>query len=201
MNPIHSHFRSKDPIIFQALQKFGDISVPKPAHPKTFFYKLCREITSQQLAGKAADAIFSRFEALFPNKAITPKHVLNTPHEVLRSVGLSNAKARYIRNIAEAAESKLLRFHDLPLMEDEEVVAHLIQIKGIGRWTAEMFLMFTLGRENVFSYGDLGLRNAMKKLYKFKKEPTQKRIEKIVKKWAPYKTYASLVLWKSVDDR
>ncbi len=201
MNPIHSHFKSKDPIIFQVLQKFSDVSVPKSAHPNTFFYKLCREITSQQLAGKAADAIFSRFETLFLNKEVTPKNVLNTPHEVLRSVGLSNAKARYIRNIAEAVESKLLRFCDLPLMEDEEVIEHLIQIKGIGRWTAEMFLMFTLGRENVFSYGDLGLKNAMKKLYKFRKEPTQKRIEKIVKKWVPYKTYASLALWKSLDNR
>ncbi|MEK7458323.1 MAG: DNA-3-methyladenine glycosylase [Patescibacteria group bacterium] len=201
MKSINSHFKSKDPVIFQVLQKFGDISVSKPAHPNTFFYKLCREIASQQLAGKAADAIFSRFEALFPNKKITPKNVIKTPHEVLRSVGLSNAKARYIRNIAEAVESKLLRFHDLPLMEDEEVVEHLIQIKGIGRWTAEMFLMFTLGRENVFSHGDLGLRNAMKKLYKFRKEPTRDHIEKIVKKWSPYKTYASLALWKSLDNR
>ena len=201
MKSINSHFKTKDPIIFQALQKFGTVSVPKPAHPDTYFYKLCREIASQQLAGKAADAIFSRFEALFPNKEVTPKNVINTPHEVLRSVGLSNAKGRYIRNIAEAVESKLLRFHNLSLMKDEEVIEHLIQIKGIGRWTAEMFLMFTLGRKDVFSYGDLGLRNAMKKLYKFRKEPTQERIEKIVKKWSPYKTYASLALWKSVDNR
>lgn len=201
MKSINAHFKSKDPIIFQALQKLGDVSVSKPAHPKTFFYKLVREIAYQQLAGKAAAAIFSRFEALFPNKIITPQCVVALSHEAIRGVGLSHAKARYIRNIAEAVESKLLRFHDLPLMEDEEVIAHLIQIKGIGRWTAEMFLMFTLGRENVFSHGDLGLRNAMKKLYKFRKEPTRERIEKIVKKWAPYKTYASLVLWKSVDDR
>ena len=130
---------------------------------------------------------------MFPNKKITPKNVIKTPHEVLRSVGLSNAKARYIRNIAEAVESKLLRFHDLPLMEDEEVVEHLIQIKGIGRWTAEMFLMFTLGRENVFSHGDLGLRNAMKKLYKFRKEPTRDHIEKIVKSGLHTK---HMLLWR-----
>lgn len=200
MKRIHSHFKSKDPIIFQALQKFGDISVSKPAHPDTYFYKLVREIAHQQLAGKAAAAIFSRFEALFPNKTITPQRVAALSHEAIRGAGLSNAKARYIRNIAEGVESGLLQLHDLPKMSDEEVVMHLIQIKGIGRWTAEMFLMFTLGRENVFSHGDLGLRNAMKKLYKFRKEPTQRRIEKIVKKWTPYKTYASLILWKSVDN-
>ncbi|KKS31067.1 MAG: DNA-3-methyladenine glycosylase II [Candidatus Amesbacteria bacterium GW2011_GWA2_42_12] len=201
MKHIFSHFKTHDPVIHMVMNTYGLEVLEKPAHPDTYFYKLVREIAHQQLAGKAAAAIFSRFEALFPNKNITPKRVVALSHESIRGVGLSNAKARYIRNIAEGVESGLLKLHNLPKMSDEEVVLHLIQIKGIGRWTAEMFLMFTLGREDVFSYGDLGLRNAMKKLYKFRKEPTQERIEKIVKKWVPYKTYASLALWKSLDNK
>jgi DNA-3-methyladenine glycosylase II len=200
MQKILDHFKKHDPIIHSILERFGVETLEK-IHPNHYFYKLVRNISYQQLAGKAADAIFGRYEALFPNKKITPEHTMKLTHETMRATGLSNAKARYIRNIAEAVVTGTLRLKELPKMTEEEVIEHLIQIKGIGRWTAEMFLMFTLGRENVFSHGDLGLRNAMKKLYKFRKEPSRERIEKIVKKWSPYKTYASMALWKSLDNR
>ena len=121
-------------------------------------------------------------------------------HETLRSSGLSNAKASYIRNIAEAAVNKKLVFEKLPSMNDDAVIETLVQIKGIGRWTAEMFLIFTLGRENVFSTGDLGLKKGMIKLYGLKKEPNLKQIIKITEKWSPYKTYGSLVLWHVNDN-
>jgi DNA-3-methyladenine glycosylase II len=200
MQKVLEHFKQHDPVIHSILQRFGVDKLEK-IHPDQYFYKLVRNISYQQLAGKAADAIFGRYEALFPNKKLTPEHTLKLTHEAMRATGLSNAKARYIRNIAEAVVAGTLRLKELPKMAEEEVIEHLIQIKGIGRWTAEMFLMFTLGRENVFSHGDLGLRNAMKKLYNFRKEPSRDRIEKIVKKWSPYKTYASMALWKSLDNR
>ncbi len=122
------------------------------------------------------------------------------PDAKLRSVGLSTAKVKYIKDLAVKVQKKEVLLYKLEKMSDEEVIEHLVQVKGIGRWTGEMFLMFALQRPDVFSHGDLGLRNAIQKLYKFKKAPTQKQIEKIVSKWSPHRTLASRYLWKSLDN-
>jgi DNA-3-methyladenine glycosylase II len=199
---ILEHFKKNDPAVHTLLViaekqkyylKLGDVSTDK------YFYQLCREIAGQQLTGKAAAKIFARFIDLFPNKKLTPRKLLNLKHEQIRAAGLSNSKANYLQNIARAVVKKTLTLNKLPELKNEEVIEMLTQIKGIGNWTAEMFLIFTLGRENVFSHGDLGLRKGIKKVYNFKKDPSHRQIEKIVKKWEPYKSYASLMMWASLD--
>ena len=197
---IKQHFKKNDRVIYQYLVTAKNLPVLETAAPQSYFYRLIREIAFQQLSGKAGSTIFSRFENLFNGKQPTPAAVVKKSHETLRSSGLSNAKASYIRNIAEAAVNKKLVFEKLPSMNDDAVIETLVQIKGIGRWTAEMFLIFTLGRENVFSTGDLGLKKGMIKLYGLKKEPNLKQIIKITEKWSPYKTYGSLVLWHVNDN-
>jgi len=195
---ILEHFRKNDPLLHSYAIKVKVIKILKKVDPENYFLKLCDAIAGQQLSGKAADAIFARFKKLYP-KGVTPKSVLETNHEKLRSVGMSNAKARYLRNLAGAVVNGKLHLDNLNNLSDEEVKRQLTQVKGIGPWTAEMFLMFTLGREDVFSHGDLGLRKGLKKIYGFKKDPSIKTAERIIKKWSPYKTYASLILWESLE--
>ncbi len=197
---IRRHFKKNDPVLYSYIQKINDTILPiKKEKPENYFYRLSREIICQQLSGKSGDAIFSRFAKLFPGDLVQPLDIFSIPHEKLRGVGMSHAKARYIRNLAEAIIHDDLAIFDLDSMADEEVVNELTKVKGIGRRTAEMFLMFVLNRENVFSYGDLGLKKGMMKIYGFKKEPTRKQIEKIINKWTPYKTYASRILWASLE--
>ncbi|KKT38312.1 MAG: HhH-GPD family protein [Candidatus Gottesmanbacteria bacterium GW2011_GWB1_44_11c] len=117
-----------------------------------------------------------------------------------KSTGMSHAKARYVRNLAEAIVSGELDVAHLDCLTDEDVIAKLSKVKGIGPWTSEMFLMFVLGREDVFSHGDLGLRKGIKKIYGLKKDPTKKKIENIISRWSPYKTYASRILWMSLEN-
>src|SRR3989344_476827 len=188
---ILDHFKKHDPKIHFFALKIEALRIIKKENPKNYFARLCEEISGQQLSGASADAIFTRFKKLYP-KGVTAKTVLKTTHQRLRSVGLSNAKAKYLKNLAEAVVTHKLQLDQLDLLDDEEVKKQLIQVKGIGPWTAEMFLMFTLGRPDVFSHGDLGLRKGLKKIYGFKKDPSIKRIEKIISKRSPYKTFASL---------
>lgn len=170
-----------------------------PKISNDYFSELCEIIINQQLSDKAAATIFARFKKLFPKEKIIPQVLLKLSDEKIRSCGTSNAKVSFLKDLAEKVLAEDLRFDGLDKLSDEKVITELIKVKGIGPWTAEMFLMFTLGREDVFSHGDLGLRNAIKKLYKFKKDPTKKQIEKIVNKWKPYRTYACRILWKSLE--
>ena len=195
---IIKHFQKNDEVLFSVMKKMGPVQGLHPDKPENYFSRLCREIIGQQLADKASRAIFSRFEKLFSGK-ITSCKALKVSHQAMRKAGLSNAKAKYIRNLAEDVVNKKLNFKDLKNLDNEQVIKELIKVKGIGPWTAEMFLMFTLARKDVFSPGDLGLRKAIKRLYGFKKEPTEKQIKEITDKWRPYRTYACLILWKSLD--
>ncbi len=193
-----SHFRLVDPILFSVAQT---ITLEEHAirSPNRYFVSLCSEIIGQQLSGRVADVLFERFEKLFPKRRVTPQRVLALSEETLRGTGMSWSKARFIKDLAHHIVSHSISLPSLDALSDSEVIATLTHVKGIGPWTAEMFLMFTLGREDVFSYGDLGLRKAIKKLYGFKKDPTVKQMEKIVNKWKPYRTYAARILWKSLD--
>ena len=199
MQHIKDHFKKTDKIIYQALEKIGEIESIGLRNASDYFIALCDEIVSQQLSIKVSDVIFGRFKMLFPKGKITAEGVLKLSHEQLRGVGMSNAKAKYIRDLAEKVEQKEVHLEKLKNMSDEEVIVELTKIKGIGRWTAEMFLMFTLGREDIFSHGDLGLKNAIIRLYKIE-NPTKEEIEKIVIKWSPYRTYACRILWESLDN-
>jgi len=193
------HFNQNDPLLYSWILKVGKLEPIKKDRPENYFFRLCREIVCQQLSDKSGAAIFGRFKKLFPNEAVDAIKLLSLSHEQLRGSGMSNAKARYVRNLAENITHGELQIFHFDSMNDEEVIKELTKVKGIGPWTAEMFLMFTLGREDVFSFGDLGLKKGLIKIYGFKIEPTQKQIEKIISKWSPYKTYASRILWASLD--
>ena len=163
---------------------------------------LCASIMSQQLSTKVADVIYRRFIELYGGKEPAPQLILDTPHEQLRGIGLSNAKARYVKNVAEFELAYGMDAKKLGKMTNEEVIAYLTQIKGVGRWTVEMLLMFALGREDVFAVDDLGIQQAMIKLYKLDNGDKKLFREKLLKqsaKWSPYRTYACLHLWRWKD--
>lgn len=165
---------------------------------------LMASIMSQQLNVKVADIIYARFLALYGGNEPTPQQVLDTPLETLRSIGLSNAKANYVHNVAKFCIEHDITDKKLLAMPDEEIIALLSQIKGVGKWTVEMLLMFTLGRQDIFAIDDLGLQNAVIGIYNLRtkdKKKLRERILKISKKWAPYRTYASLHLWKWKDNK
>lgn len=199
---IKKHFKLNDPVIFSIFEKMElKLLTPLKADSHIYFRKLCGEIISQQLAGFAAEAIFNRFIALIPKKGFTPKGILAVPDKTLRGAGLSWAKVKYIKDLADKVHRLEVRLDQLDKLEDEAVIGELTKVKGIGPWTAEMFLIFTLGRENIFSHGDLGLRNALIRLYRLRKSPSDTRVNRIVNRWQPYKSYGSLALWHSLDNR
>ena len=199
MKKILKHFKKNDPVLYSYFLKIGKLEPIKKDTPGNYFSRLCREIIGQQLSDKSSEAILLRFTKLFSNRRARPSDVISLPHKTLRATGMSHAKARYVRNLAEAIVGGDLSVIRLATLKDEEVVKELVKVKGIGPWTSEMFLMFVLGREDVFSHGDLGLRKGIKKIYGFKKDPTKKQIENIISRWSPYKTYASRVLWQSLE--
>lgn len=164
---------------------------------------LCASIMSQQLSTKVAKVIHNRFLALYGGKEPLPQQILDTPFEKLRSIGLSNAKANYVKNVAQFEIDFGMDAKRLHKMDNEEVIAYLTQIKGVGRWTTEMLLMFALGREDVFAVDDLGIQNAMISLYKLDNSNKRKLREdmlRISQKWSPYRTYACLHLWQWKDN-
>jgi len=170
---------------------------------KNICLRLCASIMSQQLSTKVARVIYNRFIELYDGKEPTPDQIVATPFDKLRAIGLSNAKTQYVLNVAQFAIDHKLTDTKLKKMSDEQIIELLTEIKGVGRWTVEMLLMFTLGREDIFSADDYGVQTAMKKLYKLndkdRKELKQKLL-KISEKWAPYRTYACLYLWKWKDN-
>ena len=164
--------------------------------------RLCASIMSQQLSTKVAKVIFHRFLELYGGKEPTPAQIAATPFDTLRAIGLSNAKTQYVLNVAQFALDNQLTDSRLKKMTDEEIIALLTQIKGVGRWTVEMLLMFTLGREDVFAVDDYGIQVAMKKLYGLddsNKKELKAEMLRISKKWSPYRTYACLHLWSWKD--
>lgn len=194
-NP-EKYLQSVDPILGAIIAK---VELPtRKLNRRSRYEALIEVIVSQQLSVKAADTIFARFVALFPGRKFpTPEMILSMPDEKMRNAGLSGSKAKYIKDLATKIHAKELKLHSLHKLADEEVMIELVKIKGIGKWTAEMFLMFSLNREDLFSHGDLGLRNAVKRLYGFKTKPTEAQIEKIAIKWSPHRTLACRYLWKS----
>jgi len=203
LDKIRLHFRKNDPIIFKAMENLDFDEWIKPRKEKRdngsdYFSALCHEIIGQQLSGKSATAIINRFNALFDKSIIDPKKLMAIDDQILRNVGMSWAKTKYVKNIADAYLTNTVQFTNLHELSDEEVIEQLTTIKGIGNWTSEMFLIFTLGRENVYSHGDLGLRKGFAKLYRIE-NPTQKQIEKVVSKWIPFRSYGSITLWHTLD--
>lgn len=197
----HIAHLSKD----KRLQKVIALQSPYELNKRQHIHlHISSSIISQQLSTKVAAVIYERFLKLFTKRYPTPADILAIPFDELRAVGLSNSKTHYVRNVCEFFIENKVTDKRLHKMDDEEFIEFLIQIKGIGRWTAEMILMFTLGREDVFAVDDLGIQQSMTKLYKLdasdKKGMKEKMIE-ISAKWKPYRTYACRYLWNWKDTK
>jgi DNA-3-methyladenine glycosylase II len=186
------------------LKKVIELQQPYILQKKNDVYLyLCASIMSQQLNTKVAEVIYNRFLNLFGSNKPALKQIVNTPVETLRSIGLSYAKANYIQNVCRFFIEEKITDAKLDKMSNEEVIKYLSQIKGVGQWTAEMILMFTLGREDVIALDDLGIQNSIKKLYKLDgldKKALKEKMTQISKKWKPYRTYACRYLWGWKDE-
>ena len=186
----------KDPILKQILTKDQKFEFKVS---KNLYEAIVGNIIGQQLSSKPAEIIEARFRNLFSKNSFpTPEQVLKMPDVKLRECGISWAKVKYIKNLSWAVADQTLEIEELKSLADEKVVDSLIKIKGIGRWTAEMILIFHLARVDVFSIGDLGLRTAVAKLYNLDRSDL-KKIEKISWNWKPYRSFASRFLWKYLD--
>lgn len=169
---------------------------------KNICLHLCASIMSQQLSTKVAKVIYKRFLDLYGGDEPTPQQIVDTPFDKLRAIGLSNAKVSYVQNVAAYALEHGMEDKKLYKMTDEEVMDFLLPIKGVGRWTVEMQLMFALGREDVFAVDDLGIQQAMASIYKLDmsdKKGLREKMLKISAKWKPYRTYACMHLWRYKD--
>jgi DNA-3-methyladenine glycosylase II len=186
-----------DPILQKLVKKYP---APHFADNTNKLYEdLVESIISQQLSVKASDTIYRRFKALFGKDTCpTPKEVLAMQDEQLRTAGISFQKISYIKSVADAFISDLIDLEKIKKMSDEEVIAALTQIRGVGKWTAEMILIFTLNRPDVFSLGDLGLRNAITKLYGI---TDQKKMLELSETWKPYRSTACWYLWRSLENK
>jgi DNA-3-methyladenine glycosylase II len=190
---------AKDKKLRKLLDVHGPFTLKKE---KDLCIYLCGSIMSQQLSTKVAKVIYNRFLELYGGNKPGPEEILSTSPETLRAIGLSNAKVNYVQNVATFAVQKGMSHKIISKMSDDEVIDYLTEIKGVGRWTVEMLLMFALQREDVFPADDLGIQQAMIGLYKLNNENKKQFKEemfKIAKKWSPYRTYASLHLWRWKD--
>jgi DNA-3-methyladenine glycosylase II len=190
-----NHLKKSDPILRAIIERVGPCRM-EFAEPE--FSSLAEAIVYQQLNGKAAVTIFKRFAAL-AGDPLTPEGILKLSDEQLRSVGLSKQKSAYLKDLAAKTASGQLDFARLPELADEDVIQHLTQVKGVGVWTAHMFLMFSLRRPNVLPTGDYGVQVAVKKHYKKRKLPKPKDMEKIARAWEPYRSVACWYMWRSLD--
>jgi DNA-3-methyladenine glycosylase II len=190
-----NHLRKVDPTLAAIIERVGPyrINYDEPA-----FASLAEAIVYQQLHGKAAATIFNRLTDL-AGLPLTPQGILKLSDEQMRAAGLSKQKSSYLRDLASKTESGEVQFARLPELPDEEVIKELTKIKGIGVWTAHMFLMFSLRRANVLPTGDLGIQMAIRKHYRKRKLPKPAQMEKIAKCWEPYRSVACWYLWRSLD--
>jgi len=192
-----NHLKKSDPVLSAIIERVGPCKIE---YGDPSFASLAEAIVYQQLNGKAALTIFNRFADL-AGRPLTPQGILKLTEPQMRSAGLSKQKLSYIRSLAELTHSGELDFARLPDMPDDEVIAHLTEVKGVGTWTAQMFLMFSLRRPDVLPTGDFGIQTAIRKYYRKRKMPRPAEMEKIAKPWSPYRTFACWYLWKSLDTK
>jgi 3-methyladenine DNA glycosylase/8-oxoguanine DNA glycosylase len=190
-----NHLKKCDPVLRAVIERVGPFRM-QYGDPQ--FASLAEAIVYQQLNGKAAETIFKRFAAL-AGVPLTPEGILKLSDEQLRGVGLSKQKSAYLKDLAAKTAAGLLDFSKLPELPDEEVIKHLTQVKGIGVWTAHMFLIFSLRRPNVLPTGDYGVQMALKRHYRKRKLPKPKDMEKIARAWEPYRSVACWYMWRSLD--
>jgi DNA-3-methyladenine glycosylase II len=189
-----NHLRKCDPVLCGIIERVGAFRME---YGEAEFGSLAEAIVYQQLNGKAAATIFQRFVQL-AGEPLTPEGILSLSDKELRGAGLSKQKSAYLKDLASKTHKGLLDFSKLPQLTDEEVIKHLTQVKGIGLWTAQMFLMFMLKREDVLPTGDYGIQAAIKKHYRKRKLPKPRDMEKIARAWSPYRSVACWYLWRSL---
>ena len=189
------HLKASDPVLAEIIEQVGPY---RPRHATPDFENLARSIAYQQLHGKAAATIFGRLLTAC-DTCLTPDSVLKLTIEQMRACGLSKQKLSYIRDLAEKTISGDVNFQQLPSMDDEDVIEHLTRVKGIGRWSAQMFLMFALKRPDVMPTVDLGINTAIKRAYRKRKVPKPAQILKIAEPWRPFRSAACWYLWRSMD--
>jgi len=193
-----AHLKKVDPVMAQVIEKIGSYK-GWPATGGSHFDAVARSIVFQQLSGKAAGTIHGRFQGLYGGRTPLPSELAITSDEQLRAIGLSRQKSAYLKDLGSRVTSGELPIETLHELTDEEVITALTQVKGIGRWTAQMFLMFRLGRPDVLPDLDLGVQKGIQRAYRLRKLPTPERVLKIGAKWAPYRTVASWYLWRLLD--
>ena len=192
---ILGHFQECDPKMANVIQKVGPLRLQRN---RKYFVVLCRSIVSQQISTAAADTIYSRFQKLFDGQAPTPERVAGLKDAPLRAAGLSRQKAAYLKDLSHRFLDGTIRPRQLNYLGNEEIVERLTGVHGIGRWTAEMFLIFSLNRLDVLPVDDLGLRVAVQNIYGMKTRPDAKRLRAIGEKWSPLETVATWYAWRSL---
>jgi DNA-3-methyladenine glycosylase II len=194
------HLKQSDPILSALIEQVGCCQLNSLARDSDLFFALSREILYQQLSTKAAATIHRRFLQLYPQTPYPQAiEVLNTADEVLRSAGVSRQKATYIKDLAQKALDGLPTLAELAEMDDEIIIHTLTQVKGIGRWTVQMLLIFQLDRLDVLPTDDLGLRSGIQKVYGLDSLPNKKQVEQLGENWKPYRSVASWYLWRSLE--
>ncbi len=191
------HLKRADPILARIIEAAGPYRI---GYSEPEFHSLARSIIFQQLSGKVATVIAGRLDAVMPGGRVTPEGILSQSDEKLRGCGLSGQKVRYLRDLAERTISGEIAFERLGGLADEEVVEHLTRVKGVGVWTAHMFLIFALRRPDVLPIGDLGIRMAMQRAYRMRQLPKPERMEKIASAWRPWCSVACWYLWRSLEN-
>lgn len=193
-----AHLKKADPVLAQVIDRIG-VYKGWPASNGSHFDAVCRSIVFQQLSGKAAGTIHGRFQGLYGGRTPLPSELATTDDAKLRAVGLSRQKSAYLKDLGARVTSGEVPIETLHELTDEEVISALTQVKGIGRWTAQMFLMFRLGRPDVLPDLDLGVQKGIQKAYRLRKLPAPERVKKIGAKWAPYRTVGSWYMWRLLD--
>lgn len=193
-----AHLKNADPVMARLIERVGTCKLTI-RDQGTHFDAIARSIVFQQLSGKAASTIHGRFEGLYGGRSPLPAELTETSHEQLRSVGLSRGKAAYLKDLATHVVAGEVPVETLHELSDEEVIVALTRVKGIGRWTAQMFLMFRLGRPDVLPDLDLGIQKGIQQAYRLRKLPSPEKVKKVGAKWAPYRTIASWYLWRLLD--
>jgi len=197
MHKSSKHLEEVDPVLKKIVRQIK--LQPYKPHNR-YFEALCVAIINQQLSTKAADTIEKRFRMIFGGRRFPSAiEILSKSSASIRKAGLSGQKVNYIKGIARAIVKKEIDFKQFKKMADEEIIVSLTKLKGIGRWSAEMFLMFSLARPDVFSHGDLGLKNAIKRWYKLEIKVHPKKYHKLVESWSPHRTTAARYLWASLN--
>ncbi len=190
----------RDPVLGAIIKRHGPCGLAQARHRFDHFAMLVRSIVFQQLSTKAASTIHGRLMELMPHSTPTPESLALITDEQFRAAGISRQKAGYLRDLAQKVSGGLVPLEEVDAMTDEEVITSLIRIKGIGRWTAEMFLIFRLLRPDVLPVDDLGILNAVQRAYGLRKRPKADRLRKIGEAWRPYRSIASWYLWRSLDN-